>query len=57
MGTTNTMESTTTTPACNAQEGLTAQDQKIDDEIVKIQNEAIALWHEEYPGNICNWKR
>ena len=56
MGTTNTMESTTTTPACHAQEGLTAQDQKIDDEIVKIQNEAIALWHEEYPGNICFWK-
>ena len=56
MGTTNTMESTTTTPACHAQEGLTVQDQKIDDEIVKIQNEAISLWHEEYPGNICFWK-
>ena len=61
MGTTNTLESTTTTPACYAQEGLTVQDlspssQKIDDELVKIQNEAILLWHEEDPGNLCFWK-
>ena len=62
MGTTNTLESTTTTPACHAQEGLTVQDlsprsQKIDDEIINIQNEAISLWHGEYPGNLCFWKR
>ena len=47
---------TTTTPACRTQEDLSPNSQKIDDEIVNIQNEAILLWHGEDSGNFCFWK-
>ena len=47
---------TATTPEDLTVQDLSPNSQKIDDEIVNIQNEAILLWHGEDSGNFCFWK-